>query len=335
MKNSHTAAHSWKMTGISSPGIGTQLLIAMRSMIRHMQPNYLTRNWCCFATIIRNLVAANNQCPHRGASLSRGWLENGMLVCAYHGLKYNSKGECTRIPAAGPDAKIPAKLCLKTYQVAERYGIVWVCLKDKATQTIPEFDIWEDSNIQKAKLSSEWNTSPTRYAENFNDVAHAAWIHAETFAPRSYPEIGRYQVEQTEYGLYYGAPTTFLASNTFEAKRKQEIETGLSEYFFSIPFTSHLKVTTSAGVEHIFDTVQPISANKIRFFMLKTRNYDFDQPVDDWIAFQLAVNEEDRETVENQFPPNMPLDLSKEFHIAADAFSVAYRRKLKALGFQG
>ena len=63
----------------------------------------------------RSLVAANNQCPHRGASLSRGWLENGMLVCAYHGLKYNSKGECTRIPAAGPDAKIPAKLCLKTY----------------------------------------------------------------------------------------------------------------------------------------------------------------------------------------------------------------------------
>jgi len=60
-----------------------------------------------------------------------------------------------------------------------------------------------------------------------------------------------------------------------------------------------------------------------------------DEPVDDWINFQEITNEEDRGTVEDQCPEELPLDLSAEFHIAADAFSIAYRRKLKALGLEG
>lgn len=281
------------------------------------------------------ITAANNVCPHRGASLTRGWMEEGHLVCAYHGLKYNGEGKCTRIPAAGPDVKIPEKLCLKTYQAEEHYGLVWVCLKDKAVHPLPKLDVWSDPKVQKAKLNAYWNASASRHAENFMDVAHAAWIHAETFAPREYPEIGRFEVKETDYGFYYDTPTTFLASNTFEAKRNRDIETILSEYYFTLPFTSHLILKYKAGVEQIFDSVQPISSNKIRLYMLKTRDYMLDEPVDDWINFQEITNEEDRGTVEDQCPEELPLDLSEEFHIASDAFSVAYRRKLKALGLEG
>jgi len=281
------------------------------------------------------LTAAHNQCPHRGASLARGWVEDGHMVCAYHGFKYDSDGACVRIPAAGAEAKIPAKLCLKTYQVAERHGLIWVCLKDEATQPIPEFDAWSDPTTQTAALSAEWNSSAGRHAENFGDVAHAAWIHAETFAPRDYPEIPRFEVEETEHGLYYEVYATFLAANTFEAKKNQDIETSLSQYFFTMPFTFDLQMNYQQGVEHIFDTVQPISAGKIRLFMLKTRDFMKDEPIDEWIAFQEAVNEEDRGTVEDQFPHDLPLDLTAEFHMTADAFSIAYRRKLKALGLEG
>lgn len=281
------------------------------------------------------LTAANNQCPHRGASLARGWVEDGQMVCAYHGFAYDADGACVRIPAVGAQAKIPAKLCLKTYQVAEKYGLIWVCLKDEAVQPIPDFDAWSDPNNQTAALSARWNASAGRHAENFGDVAHAAWIHAETFAPRDYPEIGRFDVEETEHGLYYEVEATFLAANTFEAKKNQDIETSLSQYFFTMPFTFDLKMNYQQGTEHIFDTVQPMSACKIRLFMLKTRDFMKDEPIEDWIEFQEAVNEEDRGTVEDQWPQDLPLNLADEFHMAADAFSIAYRRKLKDLGLQG
>ena len=278
------------------------------------------------------ICVANNRCPHRGASLAEGWLENGQLVCAYHGLKFDSDGACVRIPAAGDRAKIPAKLCLDLARAEEKYGIVWVCLSDNPMQSIPAFDAWETKGIQRGRVSTEWHACPMRHAENFNDVAHAAWIHAETFAPREYPEMDTYKVTDHSYGLSFELPTTFLASNTFEAKRKQLIETSKSTYHIFMPFTTHLKVAMSAGEEHIFDTVQPLTAEKIRIFQLKTRNFDLHSPADDWIAFQEMVNEEDRITVENQQPLQMPLDLSEDFHLRADAFSVAYRRKLLSIG---
>lgn len=281
------------------------------------------------------LTVANNVCPHRGASLSRGWMEEGHIVCSYHGLKYNGEGRCVRIPAAGPDVKIPAKLCLQTYQVEERYGLIWVCLKEVALQPIPEFDAWDDPKMQKLNVSAIWAASPSRHAENFCDVAHAAWIHADTFASRDLPEIGGFEVKDTEHGLYYGLPVTFLKDQTLEGKKSGVLETHIDEYVFTLPFTTHLIENFECGTEHILDSVQPISAKKIRVFMLKAKDFGHDEPVDDWLNFQHAVNLEDQGTVEDQCPEEIPLDLSAEFHTAADAFSVAYRRKLKALGLQG
>ena len=41
-------------------------------------------------------------CVHRGTPLSLGWLDNGELVCAYHGWRYAANGSCTRIPSLPP-----------------------------------------------------------------------------------------------------------------------------------------------------------------------------------------------------------------------------------------
>ncbi|MGB3573841.1 MAG: Rieske 2Fe-2S domain-containing protein, partial [Phormidesmis sp.] len=67
------------------------------------------------------LSVANDICLHRGIPLSMGHVEADQLICKYHGFHYGSSGQCTKIPA-NPNAKIPAKLCLKTYPVQEAYG---------------------------------------------------------------------------------------------------------------------------------------------------------------------------------------------------------------------
>ena len=52
-------------------------------------------------------VALADRCCHRTAKLSRGFVENGQIVCGYHGWTYDCSGACVRIPQQ-PDLQIPA-----------------------------------------------------------------------------------------------------------------------------------------------------------------------------------------------------------------------------------
>ena len=76
-------------------------------------------------------AAALDRCPHRGARLSRGWMEADNLVCPYHGLHYDGEGRCTKIPAA-PDAKIPRNLRLEAVACQEAKNLIWICLAGEA-----------------------------------------------------------------------------------------------------------------------------------------------------------------------------------------------------------
>ena len=74
------------------------------------------------------IAAFYDLCVHRGTPLSLGWLDNGELVCAYHGWRYGADGSCTRIPSLPPDRSIPAKARASSFKAEERYGLIWVCL---------------------------------------------------------------------------------------------------------------------------------------------------------------------------------------------------------------
>lgn len=52
----------------------------------------VNKEWKCFV----------DACPHRLAPLSEGRIEpsDGSLMCSYHGWRFQSDGECTRIPQA-------------------------------------------------------------------------------------------------------------------------------------------------------------------------------------------------------------------------------------------
>src|SRR5262245_12057894 len=76
------------------------------------------------------VVGLKDLCIHRGTPLSRGWLDDGCLVCAYHGWGFGPDGVCVRIPALAPGQPIPRKARVPAFRVTERYGLVWVCLEE-------------------------------------------------------------------------------------------------------------------------------------------------------------------------------------------------------------
>ena len=51
-------------------------------------------------------------CPHRGASLEYGDIEDGGLRCPYHGWLFNVGGQCLEMPAEPKDSQFPRKVSI-------------------------------------------------------------------------------------------------------------------------------------------------------------------------------------------------------------------------------
>lgn len=71
-----------------------------------------------------HLVILDGHCPHAGAPLSRGWIEEGLLICPLHRWKFRiSTGECLTSP------RKPIQRYLA--QVAGD-GTIWVKIEDQS-----------------------------------------------------------------------------------------------------------------------------------------------------------------------------------------------------------
>ncbi|MEL6938491.1 MAG: aromatic ring-hydroxylating dioxygenase subunit alpha [Cyanobacteria bacterium J06598_1] len=294
----------------------------------------------------QTLCVANDICLHRGVPLSMGQVLADQLICKYHGFHYDTTGQCTKIPA-NPSANIPAKLCLKTYPVREAYGLVWTTLMDSSGLgddgdsaqmdgdiTFPDFPEWDDASYQQILPDSiALEAAAGRQMEGFLDVAHFAWVHADSFGDPNNPVVPRYDVQPTKTGVrakYVSTVSNFpkglqhLAPAGFQWLRDFEV---------FLPFTALLRVHfPNGGRLCILNAASPISARKTRVFSPICRNFDHDQPLEPVYEFNYQIFNEDKAVVEAQYPEDLPLDLRTEAHIEADQTSIAYRKGLANLG---
>lgn len=272
------------------------------------------------------IQVATDICPHRGARLSGGWVRNDRLVCPYHGLEFDSSGQCVRVPASEPYADNCAAIHLQTVSWCERYGIVWVCLSETPGQGLPDWPGLESPNIQVIPMAGAvWDASPGRHAENFNDVAHLSFIHAGTFGNPADPLVERYKVVRTDAGLDRVFHYNQIDRDTFGDDRGT-ITPMVYSYRYTYAFSSELIISSPDHRDlHIYDCICPMEPTRSRIFITLARNYDLDQPTEELIDFQIAVNAEDQGVVESQLPKLVPLHPRNEVHIAADAWSMEYR----------
>jgi len=91
-----------------------------------------------FRTATGQLGGIANQCAHRRMKLSLGRVDDGKLICPYHGWSYSAdgKGESPSSP------KLHA--CLSSYECAEAHGAIWVKGRG-SSQELPrlEMDGWD------------------------------------------------------------------------------------------------------------------------------------------------------------------------------------------------
>jgi phenylpropionate dioxygenase-like ring-hydroxylating dioxygenase large terminal subunit len=282
------------------------------------------------------VVVARDLCLHRGSRLTLGWIDGDELVCRYHGWRYAAEGRCSRIPSQPPERKISPRAQLFTYPAQERYGMVWASLARQPIEGLPEWPEGEDPSSRRFHLpSQEWRTSAARQIENFLDVSHFSFVHLGTFGNPERAQMEDFDVQVTPRGLHYDIP--YLAANP-DHSRLGDTPTiqRLMTYDLTLPFAGELTVgypEKGEGARHsIFNCAQPISAKCMRVYMSFSRNFDFDEPIEDLLAWESAIVGEDRPVVESQRPEELPIELAQELHVQADRMTIAYRKELARLG---
>src|SRR5437773_12140911 len=94
-----------------------------------------------------------DHCPHRGASLLYGRVEERGIACAYHGWLYDTAGNCLEPPAEPASASGGFHLTVKhrAYPVAERYGMYWTYMGPAPVPLQPRYDAAEVGQIASVR----------------------------------------------------------------------------------------------------------------------------------------------------------------------------------------
>ena len=272
--------------------------------------------------------AARDICPHRGSRLSRGWMADGRLVCPMHGLHFDGAGVCTLIPARG-DGRGSERMRLDTFHACERHGLVWVCMASEPAWPLPEWEPLADPGLDLVHASPDrWRAAASRHTENFNDVAHFAWVHTESFGGDRSAPVPAYEVEEVPDGLRFSFD--YLEGfNRFKDGVPGNTREVIYHYHLTFPFATLLTVAPKGSDARIYvaDVACPVSAHESLIFQVLADTTGVDDAAY-WVRDSQLINDEDRPVVEGQRPEDLPLDLQAELHIPADRMSIAYRRGL-------
>lgn len=134
------------------------------------------------------VAAVEDFCPHRGAALSLGYVQDGNLVCGYHGLVMGCDGKVVSMPMQ----RVGGFPCIKHYPVVERHGFIWVWPGD-AQQA-------DDSLIPDLHWANhpDWAFGGGLYhvksdyrlmIDNLMDLTHETYVHSDS--------IGQDEIDET------------------------------------------------------------------------------------------------------------------------------------------
>ena len=280
------------------------------------------------------LIAAPERCPHRQAPLSHGHLENGCLVCPYHGWTFSEFGKCVNIPSAADGVPIPSRAHLDTAEVIEKYGLIWLC---PGKPIKPLFELEEELDPSFRRINTEvqkWEVAATRMVDNFLDITHFPYVHAGTFGAGQETKVPNITLEYLD-GDFFGYRYDILAANPEEAKstsgsNEESVERSMSSGF-NLPLTVRSTIAYKSGLEHIILLLStPIDETSSYFTFVIWRNDDFTVPADEVISFDRAIGEEDRVMLE-KLSGVMPLDRTALVNVQSDKATVEWRRQLSEL----
>jgi phenylpropionate dioxygenase-like ring-hydroxylating dioxygenase large terminal subunit len=284
------------------------------------------------------IACLRDRCCHRSAKLSLGFLENGRLVCGYHGWTYRQDGVCVRIPQRANPENVSESVRVPAFRVAERYGYVWVALDEPLTG-IPEFAEADDPKFRKVDQFYEpWAIGALRLMENSFDASHVAFVHRKTFGNMQRARTdGHRDLRQHAWGFETVNETPVkvrgdLAQKAIHTSDGETVRRSLATWY--MPFVRRTAIHYPHGLIHAIVTcATPMTDRSAMILQWAYRN-DSEAEVSsaEVIAFDRAITLEDKRILES-CDPDVPLADTdgEEMHVHTDHPGVVMRRMFAKL----
>ena len=261
------------------------------------------------------LLAADVACPHKGARLSVGCFRAGELMCAYHGWRFDAGGACQSIPSLlEPNPEKLALSHLNTYAVQERYGFVWVKLDPASLRdgphelpAVPEFENpdWTYVMGPPMRFATGWR----REVENYLDMTHFAFAHADTLGKAADPRIPPMEITATaDGGFQMDAPFPALATPHEQPGKLQSAHHRRQRGY--LPNFTTIRQSFADGDERVLVHIpSPHDEESCTVYWSLAISPGFrGPPAEKQVEFAVRVLDEDRRMCELQVPREVPLN---------------------------
>jgi phenylpropionate dioxygenase-like ring-hydroxylating dioxygenase large terminal subunit len=299
-----------------------------------------------FRTPAGEVAALEDSCPHRKLPLSKGTLQDGRVVCGYHGLTFDGTGSCVAAPT---QERIPTGARVRRYPAIERYGFVWLWMGDQATVDparlldIPNYEnpAWGRTAGGDMPIACDY----LYMVDNLLDPAHVAWVHLSSFAgaktdsaPLSI-DVGAEGVTVWRWLMDAPPPAYYAKLVKFagNADRKQHYEMVLPGIGIN------MSVYAPAGhggpgkpphpdtyVNISYNFMTPVDADNTRYYWFQHRNTDPDNAAISETMNKGALGAflEDRDVLE-AVHKGMAGRRTPHLDLALDAGALRFRKLLK------
>jgi phenylpropionate dioxygenase-like ring-hydroxylating dioxygenase large terminal subunit len=140
-------------------------------------------------------------CPHRAAPLSAGFIADGRLTCAYHGVQVDGQGTIVDVPALPGCPLIGRRDMVRTLPSLEAQGCIFAWFGDgpAAPFTLPyEFT---DPAWTGFLCTATWATHYRYALDNLLDPMHGSYLHANSFTLAYGSKEDTFRVRDTETGF--------------------------------------------------------------------------------------------------------------------------------------
>jgi phenylpropionate dioxygenase-like ring-hydroxylating dioxygenase large terminal subunit len=236
---------------------------------------------------------------------------------------------------AAADGTPQCRLGAQPLAVQSRYGYLWVCPSGRPTRALFEFAEYAEPGRRIIDCGGIGvAVSGLRVIENFLDMAHFPFVHADYLGKVPHTEVAQYQVQvEPVTGEIWATDCRFWQPRASAAHDSgSEV---LYKYRVMQPFSAMLyKSSFRAGaLDAIGLFLQPIDDEHVVAHTLLAC-YDDDSTDAELIAFQHTIFGQDKPILENHAFKRMPLEGRAETPTRGDTSSVTYRRWLRERGMR-
>jgi len=291
-------------------------------------------------------VALEDRCAHRSYPLSRGHLDGDVLVCGYHGFRYDAQGDLINVPS---QKNCPRGVGVREYPLIEQGPLVWIWMGDPALaldHSPPSLEWIEASDWE---CSSGYFHHPGNYVsmhENLMDLTHLTFLHANTIGTPDYAsapyemdlKVGHYRlmrnVAPTTLSPVWAKTTGMDGCHTAARIATSEfLSPGLHQVsvtFYNCELDAETRPEFHIRTAHI---LTPETNGTMHYFIVHGRDFAHeDESIGEFMHEQLfaAFNEDVEGLGALEAVLGVIDENTFEISVASDAPAVAMRRYLKS-----